>query len=308
MIDQERTQSLFRKLEQLLARKQARPSVERVHQIRTTARRLEAVLEIVYPEPTTRVAKLRKGLKRLRQRAGAVRDVDVQLAALRTLKIGREVERKTRLMAALADRRADRESELVRILTAKSIDKLRKRMSQTGAEMAMASQPPEQNGHNWPPTWIDFNPASASLRMFARLVRQTPGLVADNLHAYRIGCKRIRYVAEMAGNVPEAKHLVTLLKRIQDAIGDWHDWLTLTQAAEQLFARSMDSALVSALQNVTNAKFTHARSVVSENKRELMREYRSMLANVREQRKMAAPPPKKASSHPTIAKHASGAA
>ncbi len=287
MIDQERTQGLFRRLDILLSRTGAAPTPERVHQVRTTARRLEAILEIVYPEATSRVAKTLRGLKRLRRRAGAVRDLDVQAAALRTLKIGRETERKARLLSTLADARAAKEAQFQKAIHHKKVEKLQKRLQQTALEMAQASVPPEQNGQNWPPVWIDFDPVSASLRMFARLARQTKAITADNIHLFRTRCKRVRYVGEMAGMSPESKRVVGLLKRVQDSIGDWHDWQTLTLTAEDLFSRSLDSALVSALRNISNAKFVEARAVATDARRELMRDYRTMLAREREKRQAA---------------------
>ncbi len=287
MIDQERTQGLFRRLDILLSRTGAAPTPERVHQVRTTARRLEAILEIVYPEPTSRVARTLRGLKRLRRRAGAVRDLDVQAAALRTLKIGRETERKARLLSTLADARAAKEAQFQKAIHHKKVEKLQKRLQQTALEMAQASVPPEQNGQNWPPVWIDFDPVSASLRMFARLARQTKAITADNIHLFRTRCKRVRYVGEMAGMSPESKRVVGLLKRVQDSIGDWHDWQTLTLTAEDLFSRSLDSALVSALRNISNAKFVEARAVATDARRELMRDYRTMLAREREKRQAA---------------------
>jgi CHAD domain-containing protein len=287
VIDQERTQGLFRRLDILLSKTGAAPTPERVHQVRTTARRLEAILEIVYPEPTSRVARTLRGLKRLRRRAGAVRDLDVQAAALRTLKIGRETERKARLLSTLADARAAKEAQFQKAIHHKKVEKLQKRLQQTALEMAQASVPPEQNGQNWPPVWIDFDPVSASLRMFARLARQTKAITADNIHLFRTRCKRVRYVGEMAGMSPESKRVVGLLKRVQDSIGDWHDWQTLTLTAEDLFSRSLDSALVSALRNISNAKFVEARAVATDARRELMRDYRTMLAREREKRQAA---------------------
>jgi CHAD domain-containing protein len=88
-------------------------------------------------------------------------------------------------------------------------------------------------------------------------------------------------VAEMAGDGPAAKRIVNQLKRVQDAAGDWHDWLTLTQTAEALSSRAMESGLIAALRNVTNAKFVEALVVAQETRRALLADYRAMLAERR---------------------------
>jgi len=77
-------------------------------------------------------------------------------------------------------------------------------------------------------------------------------------------------VAEMAGDDPEARRIVNPIKRMQDAIGDWHDWLTLTQTAQKLFAEPVDGPLLAALRNVTRAKFVEATRHASELKRTLL--------------------------------------
>ncbi len=281
MIDQERTQGLFRRLDQLLAKSRAKPRPERVHQIRTTARRLEAVLDLLYPDPTQRVRKLRRGLQRLRRRAGEVRDVDVQIIALRKLNIGREAERKAHLMRVLGELRAEREQELTASLRDKKVRKLRRRLQRTAQEIASASAPADGDLARPAPAWLEFDAPSAALRLFAGLVRKTRGLTEQNLHAFRTGCKRVRYVAEMGGGEGQAKRVAELLKRIQDAAGDWHDWVTLTASAERVFTH--DGALVAALHNVTQAKFHEARGVATAAKRELMAMYRSESKERRQQ-------------------------
>ena len=140
----------------------------------------------------------------------------------------------------------------------------------------------------------EYDEVAASLRMFATLARQVRSLTPENLHAYRTRCKRIRYVAEMTGDRPEAKRAVEPLKRIQDAVGDWHDWLTLTQTAESLFSRTLQGGLVAALRNVTDAKFLEARGVCQEARRELMAQYRAMLAEKRRRRAPVPSFPRKA--------------
>jgi CHAD domain-containing protein len=290
-VDNARSLALIRKLEQLLRKTHAQPVAphhaqrrravrtplppERVHLIRTTARRLEAVLETLGSGADRKQRQLRKRLKRLRRKAGGVRDIDVQIAALRKLKIGREQERKARLMQALNEQRSEREQGLTKELADKDLRKVRKALQRWSAGINSATKPEQAASAA---VARDHDAVAASLRMFASLARQVQGLTPENLHAYRTRCKRIRYVAEMAGPVPEAKRMVSQLKRMQDAAGDWHDWQTLTQTAESLFSRALESGMVAALRNVTNAKFVQARGVCQEVRRAMLAEYRAMLA------------------------------
>jgi CHAD domain-containing protein len=71
-------------------------------------------------------------------------------------------------------------------------------------------------------------------------------------------------VAELEGDDPEARRVVQQLKRVQDVIGDWHDWLKLTEKAERLLGDVRQSALVAMLRNVTQAKFRQSVQVVTE--------------------------------------------
>ena len=83
------------------------------------------------------------------------------------------------------------------------------------------------------------------------------------LHQYRILNKRARYAAEFAQPTREAEQFIAGLKRIQDALGDWHDWLTLTQTATEHLGEVRESPLVAELHNVTGAKFRHAVALLS---------------------------------------------
>ncbi|MBZ5631160.1 MAG: CHAD domain-containing protein [Acidobacteriia bacterium] len=301
-VDNARSLALLRKLDQSLGKTHGKPLAphhaqkrgtmgnplppERVHQMRTTARRLETLLETLADHPNRRQRNLRKRLKRLRRGAGGVRDIDVQIAALRKLMIGREQERRARLMQALVEKRSEREQELVNALDHKDVQKLRKGLQRWSEEIGSGAKP---EGKTPATAAREFDGVAASLRMFSTLSRQVSALTPDNLHAYRTRCKQIRYVAEMAGNTPRAKQVVEPLRRMQDAIGDWHDWQTLTQTAESLFSHSPDSALMAALHNVTNAKFVEARGLCQESRRSLMAQYRAVLG---EQRTQRAPAPK----------------
>src|SRR5690242_16673108 len=112
LISPERTQFVFEKLDRDLRRLQSARSAESVHGFRTTTRRLQTLLEELMPERNRDQKKLLKLLDRLRKRAGKVRDLDVQLAALRSLKIPEQPRRKTQLMQGLIGLRAEQERKL----------------------------------------------------------------------------------------------------------------------------------------------------------------------------------------------------
>jgi len=93
-----------------------------------------------------------------------------------------------------------------------------------------------------------------ALRDLIETARQGQPFTPSTLHQFRVQCKKTRYLAEL---LPGNATLLEQLKTIQDAIGDWHDWLTLTQNAAKITGPSQ-SALLAHLENVTQAKFTHA--------------------------------------------------
>jgi hypothetical protein len=80
---------------------------------------------------------------------------------------------------------------------------------------------------------------------------------------------------------------------MQDVIGDWHDWLKLTQKAEALFGGVRDSALVAMLRNVTQAKFRQSLDAVAET--------RAAFSNKRSEPMRAAVPSRKPSAESVAA-------
>src|SRR5208337_4447449 len=72
--------------------------------------------------------KLLKLLGRIRKRAGKVRDLDVQLAALRALKMPREPRRKTQLVNHLIELRGVQEKKLRKAVDEDTVREIRKRL------------------------------------------------------------------------------------------------------------------------------------------------------------------------------------
>jgi CHAD domain-containing protein len=248
-IDQDPSHVAFRKLSRQLAKLTKKPAPENVHKFRTYSRRVEAMLEELVPKLSRNDKKLLKQLARLRKKAGRVRDLDVQIAALRSLKIPQEPGRKSQLMRTLSEERAQRERTLPENFDRKTVSQLRKRLHRAAQEMAI-------------PENTDL--LRLGMKAVLQLGRERAPLTEKTLHQYRIAGKRARYIAELAGHDPKAAQVVAQLKRMQDMIGDWHDWLKLMQRAEDLFGGVRESSLVAALQNVTRAKFREAVSALGE--------------------------------------------
>ena len=243
-IDNARTKSLFRKLERLAGKLVRDPQPDDVHQFRRSSRRIEAVLHELVAEPGRSERKLLKQLARSRKRAGQIRDLDVQATALRSVKLDRDSERKRQLLNALTTERQQCEKKLSDLLDDRAVRGLRKRLRR-------AAELPELQNRK-------FDPVSRALRMFVRFAHSEGPLSEATLHPYRLHCKRVRYIAEMAGKQPEAKPVVDLLKAIQDAIGEWHDWDVLTSRAQKLFADTPNPPLLTALHAIARTRMNDA--------------------------------------------------
>lgn len=254
-LDEERVHAVFERLGRQLT-KLRKPAPRNVHQFRTATRRLEAILEELVSSPDRSQRKLLKQLSRLRRRAGRVRDIDVQIAALTSLKASDEPGRKIQLLRSLAELRGKRETKLLRSLDESTLREIRKRLKRVRDGFHLPEPAPE--------------PVALARQMFARAAGQQKALSEEVLHQYRVEGKRIRYIAELAAHSLEAERMVENLKRMQDALGEWHDWLALTQTAQEFLGEGARSALLAALKNITRAKFRDAIEAVTEAKAALV--------------------------------------
>jgi CHAD domain-containing protein len=253
-IDPKRSRSTFEKLGREVTKLVRKPAPESVHKFRTNSRRVEALLSEVVVGSHRNDEKLLRLLARLRKKAGRVRDLDVQIASLRSLKVPSGNGHKAQFMDALVEERAQREKKLARAFDRETADEIRRRLKRAATRKAIPA---------------DTEPLALALAKLAQLGRDYVPLTEKTLHQYRIIGKRARYIAELSDNEPEAGRVIERLKHMQDAIGDWHDWLKLTQKAERLLGDVRDSALVAMLRNVTQAKFRQSLDAVAEIRAEL---------------------------------------
>jgi CHAD domain-containing protein len=243
------TRAAFRKLDRQLEKLGRKPAPETVHKFRTSSRRVEVLVSDLSERQTGNDKKLVKLLDRLRKKAGRVRDLDVQSAALRSLKIPQEPGRKSQLMRTLAEERSKREQKLVKSVDKKTVAEVRKRLKRTASTLEFPK---------------NADPLSLARARVNQLQVDEGAISESTLHQFRIVGKRARYIAELADKSAQKARLISRLNQMQDVIGDWHDWVQLSQRAEKLFGGVQDSPLVAALRNVTRAKFRQAVNTLTE--------------------------------------------
>jgi CHAD domain-containing protein len=261
--DLENVRLLAARLRENLAKCAADPGIDPVHDTRTGTRRLQATLEDLVRaipagdagEPVrAAAAATMKTLKKIRRAAAPVRDLDVHRKLLEKL-VRRAIaplvtdrakiaapdlietpEAGLRVMglhvtgleqqagdldAWLKHRRSEQAAEL-KSHADDLVSKLDKRLQ----ELEAALQAKRGRRARSKP------PAVLALDAFARLASEMQMLDASNLHDFRKGAKKARYVAELAAQGDaQARQVGETLKKLQDEIGDWHDWLVLAEEA-----------------------------------------------------------------------------
>ncbi|HEX4604542.1 MAG TPA: CHAD domain-containing protein, partial [Candidatus Angelobacter sp.] len=231
-----------------------------VHRLRTTIRRIESLISYSHPDLDKKLERSLEKLTDLRKRAGKVRDMDVQIALLGVLANGSTVKDRETL-AELLGKMRDRQTQ--RLVSA--VQKLRRskffaRMNRI-AERAGAV--PE--GRNRP--LAPLEEARAQLAVMAgdfasqNLSHQNQKI--SRLHDARISLKRIRYLAELAEKSTGQKSFIRELKAVQDAGGDGHDWLELTNTAEKRFSDRANCALLREVRALLADRHTAATSSIA---------------------------------------------
>lgn len=243
------------------------PDVESVHQLRSGTRRVEATLETLAREAGTRGLGARteqarqrwlRQLKKVRQASGMVRDLDVhreilaehylpsqdltEESAVRELTATDAAASKPALKGAAKahdEHALFRQARVLdRWLAARrttAAEELRAALQQRDAKLAQAEQQfVTAWGARRSAAHGSRRPAALlALEDYLRLMDAMPHLDAENLHDFRKGAKKARYVAEAGEEDAAANAIAKAIKRVQDAIGDWHDWEVLAQESHE---------------------------------------------------------------------------
>jgi CHAD domain-containing protein len=203
---------------------------EAIHDIRVASRRLQQVLDLVYPPPgPPKVRKIRRTIQRSRRALSVVRNCDVLLERTeRTLARKRAARRE--VWTAFRDYVGEQRE--------KSFRKASRRLSKLNLP-ALYLRLQEHLEPPVPPAGSEDSPGGdrnlrrrmaeslqetwSSLASCVEQARETPE--APSLHAVRIGAKKVRYLLEVAQalEVPGSAEAVRTLRGLQQHLGDWHD-------------------------------------------------------------------------------------
>jgi CHAD domain-containing protein len=247
------SQPLLRKLYRLLRDVPQKPSPEGVHRLRTTIRRMEAILDAL-PEESHH--KLRRQLRDIRKSAGSVRDLDVQQDLLKQLRSDGHPEQKEAVALRLAKKRTKHEKRLLATLDGENVASLKKRLRRLGSELRMGGDEIQ--------TPILQDPVRTALEQFHQLSTEIESITQQSMHEFRTRCKRIRYLAEIGAGQPDGDLVVRELKRAQDAMGAWHDWWELARLAAKVLKGTPHAMLVGVLRTTVGTQFTLALRTIRE--------------------------------------------
>lgn len=211
-----------------------------VHQARVASRRLRETLPLLLAAGLDgAVERARRAVRRVTRALGPVRELDVALGLLTTHLDAHpeEVVEGLVVRAWLERLRADARDAMLEALDARQVDRLSARL--TALE-----------GHAWTDA-ARPGPAPARAALADRLQVRGTALSAEvahtgmlyapePLHAVRIAAKKLRYAAELAGDLGlgVTAALVRTLKRQQDLLGRIHDLEVLASLADRACAEA----------------------------------------------------------------------
>jgi CHAD domain-containing protein len=228
------------------------PPVEDVHNLRTHARRVEAIAAALMPGDKKLMRRLLKTIRPVRKAAGEVRDMDVLAGKARTLSRDRRSHSVICLLEYLSSMRAESARQLLATIAGQRDDARRslKQFSRQIEKRFHADKPGAMTG-----TAASGSGEEAAMRLIDELNRW-PALSEENLHAFRIKVKELRFVLQLASDAN--LKFVNALAKVKEQIGDWHDWQEMAKIAAKVLNPQDDRATLKKIDEITNRKLAQA--------------------------------------------------
>ena len=242
-IDFDQLRKPIRTMRKLLKKMPANPVPEDVHQFRTRSREIETILQALQVDSNRKARRILKPLRRLRRRAGDVRDMDVLTGYV--AEIAREKGEEECLTQLLEYLGAKRRKYAKRFHSAsqKEGKRLRRRLKRGQEKLARIQS-------------RDRRAIPASVLQVAADLGTPTILNRSNLHPYRLKVKKLRNLFKLA-DAPD-QQLLDMLGAVKDAIGQWHDWVELAAIAEKALDHGSQCKLIRRLKKISSDKYQSA--------------------------------------------------
>jgi CHAD domain-containing protein len=223
-----------------------------IHDMRVASRRLQQILDLLYPKPRPRdLRALRRKIQRSRRCLSEVRNCDVLLAQTEKALASKRVSRRDTRVALrqyLSGRRAESFdkalSKLGRVNLAVFYLDLRCYLGPIEMGAPLSHQP------HHPSPAVELTPALFYQRLgesLGRVWRAFESRLAFSrsdprppvIHSARIATKRLRYLIEVIAefDVAGSEESLGWLRQLQRRLGEWHDLEVLEQMMIEMVAR-----------------------------------------------------------------------
>ncbi len=231
------------------------PPPKEVHRLRTATRRVEAILSVLAQNESKESRRVLQSIDLIRKAAGGVRDMDVLIGHARKLTRYAAGDSLARLIEQLQIARQQNAIGLRRALS-RARDKAREDLKEYSLRIRSALK--HANGAvsaNGSPAETGAGIHSAASTI-VREMNDWPPLDAENIHAFRLKVKTLRYTLQLSADANSG--LADVLGDVQRRIGDWHDWQQLNEIAREILNPRRDAPLLTRVEQTCSQKLRRA--------------------------------------------------
>ena len=228
--------------------------LDAIHDFRVASRRLQQILDLLYPTPRPkRIRKLRRVIRRSRRLLSTVRNCDVLIqlvdAALARKNLGQReswrafkehlVSLRSESFPVAVDKLSKLNLSAFYLSLQEYLDATPQASGDTQEPISDQSPTPNVKG----PGEFPRNVARALQEIWDALAAQVASAgdagAAPSLHAVRIAAKRLRYLVEVIRDLgaPQSEKILHQLRRLQQLLGDWHDLEVMEEMMAEMVAR-----------------------------------------------------------------------
>jgi CHAD domain-containing protein len=221
-----------------------------IHDIRVASRRLQQILDLLYPKPRPpKIRKLRRTIRRSRRALSTVRNCDVLMERVeKTLERKQLAHREvwTAFREYLQERRDTNFQKALKRVSNLNLPGFYVGLKSFLEDEAGATGNPVSGNHTPPSVRADairvrmaedLQTLWADLSSRVEQSRSEPS--APVLHAVRIAAKRVRYLIEVIHEIGQAGSADALecLRLMQEHLGNWHDLEVMEETMLEMMSR-----------------------------------------------------------------------